>query len=221
MPLIEAIQTEIARRQQQRTLLDEQISQLREMHWIATKLSSSEPRPAAPPPERRLYEVSSGVADDAAATRADGLSAKQQCILEIIHRRAPIAVGQIARELGSSPGAVSAMVRQLAARGLVVGEGATVRRTYRAVGQDSQRQRTEQGKQRVARAESDRLRAITLRERVLKAIAAEPEALSEKRLTEVLGVEREEIADACGRLLLDDKIDLKPDGTYRRNASSA
>jgi hypothetical protein len=41
------------------------------------------------------------------------------------------------------------------------------------------------------------------------------EGMTELRLVEATGADREEVADQCGRLLLDDEIVLDPDGTYR------
>jgi hypothetical protein len=54
----------------------------------------------------------------------------------------------------------------------------------------------------------------TLRRRALAAITADPGALTEQRLGETLGADREDIALACGDLLVDGEIALAPDGTY-------
>lgn len=122
---------------------------------------------------------------------------------------------------GLSQGIVRDCLRRLVKDGRVLAEGATRNRRYRLAGKQPQTElaaKVQTSVQRNASELSDRVSRIALRDRVLKAIAADADALNEDRLAQALEADRDEVAEACGWLLERDRVCLNPDGTYRRDA---
>lgn len=111
-------------------------------------------------------------------------------------------------------GATASVMQGLVRRGLVEAQGATSKRRYRAVqGPPPGNAGTTWGKGRApGRPAKPQPNRNVLGERVLGQL--KHRTLNEPQLAGVLDVSREQIADACGKLLLDDRIVMRPDGSY-------
>jgi hypothetical protein len=116
-------------------------------------------------------------------------------------------------------------LQQLVADERVIADGATKSRRYRAakLGEEREfhsdiREQQEKTARRNAAKVTDAVARVGLRDRVMKAVLADPDALTEDRLALALNADRDDVAEACGWLLQRHRVQLNPDGTYRRAA---
>jgi DNA-binding GntR family transcriptional regulator len=116
-------------------------------------------------------------------------------------------------------------LQRVVADGRVLAEGATKARRFRIPKQGDEvgfhsdvRERQATTARRNATKVTDAVARVGLRDRVMKAILADPDALTEDQLARALDADRDDIAEACGWLLQRHRVQLNPDGTYRRAA---
>lgn len=205
---------------------ERRLERLRAVQSMLDELDGVEPAPGVVAKEameqtkaaRRAAQARK--AGRASAAGRDGLGPSQQRVLELVREQGPMSPKEVAERLGMTRESVKAAAAPLIRRGLIVAEGNTIYRMWRAPAPaddpGSPRARTQGGQEKAAASLTSRVNRVQLRARVQAAVLAEPGVLTERMLADRLGESSEEIADACGKLLLDDVLALNPDGTYVR-----
>ncbi len=239
--LLEAIQAE--RRALIEPLLApiaDKLRTLEEMEHLARSLNgggSDVPavKAASPPsgPKRAAAPKQRALPARTPATRRgrDGLGRAAQEVLEAMRAAGGqwMSVREIAGVADSTTGALKHHFKALLARDLIEAKGQTTTRRYRAKTDDNG---SSGGSESLALPPAPRPaspvpsagpRSSTgsklsvadrrvCRARILDHCSRR--RLDEQSLATTLGIDREEVADLCGELLLDDKIVLLPDGRY-------
>lgn len=165
----------------------------------AVELPAPEPeKPKEPPPpkpqrQRRMAAPSAGPAEE-----------RRAAILAYVREHPGCAPAEIRAATGQTEIQLRDDLFALRNGGELQAEGPSRKRQYRLTDQADAAATT------ATRSKPPK----NLVERVREAIAADPGGLTEARLAVALGADRNEIADAAGRLLLDDEVALQPDGTY-------
>lgn len=81
--------------------------------------------------------------------------------------------------------------------------------------------RTKAGRARSDQRLNDAVARVGLRDRIMKAISADPCALDNGRLALALDAHPDDVADACEQLIARDRLQLADDGTYLRSVTEA
>lgn len=143
----------------------------------------------------------------------------------VLKANQPLSAQAIADQTGIPRGALKKILRRLVDNRQLAAEGATRTRRYRSVERESfhtaHRERTEAGRKRNGDAESARLAGVVLRDRVMKAVAADDNALTADKLAEALNAAAADVEQALAWLVERDRLHLNEDGTYRRNGRRA
>jgi DNA-binding Lrp family transcriptional regulator len=194
----------------------------------ASEAPESEPPTAPSPPARAndsLNPSSPPPATKPARTARPGARDLEAKVLSpIISSNQPLSKAQIAERSDLTVKQVTQPLQRLVAAGTVLASGATVSRRYRAAGHEPHseaRARTEAGTARNAKKMTDAVGRVGLRDRVMKAVSADPASLDNRRLAEALDADLEDIADACGVLVGKGRLQLNEDGTYLRSVAEA
>lgn len=168
---------------------------------------------AKPKPKPRLAAVPS----------SESARDRQAKVLHLVMTRGPISPAEIREATGYTETSLGRALKDLLAQGRVTATGTRSSRRYSVADKPAPHTehgaRTAAGQQRNREAVTQRQERVVLRERVRKAIAADPDSLTEDRLALALGVDRDLIADATGYLLARNEVGLNPDGTYRRRVT--
>lgn len=236
--IVDAIRAE---REQLLAPIAHRLAVLDEMERLATALNGGGPkpspaeqrpaiapekRPAVPAEERPASAPAKRVAPPRPPrTRAgiDGLTERELALLTAIRSKG--ANWLAIRELGTmlpqhSSWALKADLKTLIGRELVEATGTTSTRRYRAANPDTPASGGPTAATRSGLAGSTpapaRGSSTVLRARVLDHLGRR--RLTEQSLADHLNADREHVADVVGKLLLEDKIVLDPDGLYRNVA---
>lgn len=139
----------------------------------------------------------------------------------ILNANRPVSRDDIAATTGMPKEKFEKQLRKLVVGKRVIAEGGPRNRRYHSAPREfhsTHRARTEAGKEPPAQ-EAARVSRVGLRDRVMKALSAQP--MTEVDLAAALGLDRDAVAEATGWLLERDRLHLDPDGTYRRNGAKA
>jgi hypothetical protein len=164
----------------------------------------------SPPPRVTAPPRTQGVRD----TDAKVLSAA-------ITSNRPLAKAELAEHSGVKGEQLNGAIRRLVQSGQLIATGATRSRRYNS--SKDHAPHSERGRKMKAATEAsakrldDNVKRLGLRERVLKAIAADPGQLSQSRLGHALDAHPDDIAEAVGALIDRNKIEWVPaTDCYRR-----
>ncbi len=183
--------------------------------------SSVEPKPEPPAPPAAQNRPPVAAARPARAGTRD-LEAK--VVSAIISSNQPLSRAQIAERTGLTIGQVKNPLQRLVSAGKVIASGATVSRRYQAGEHRPHSEagaRTTAGRERNAAKITDAVSRVGLRDRVMKAISADPAALDNSRLAQALDADLEDIAEACSQLVGKGRVQMAEDGTYLRSVAEA
>ena len=152
---------------------------------------------------------------------AGELTAKQQTLVDAVNRLGEASTGQVAAAVGrrGKEAAVGSALKQLRERGLVGHNGGrALNARWLAVGQAS----VADGRAAADQAAAEKAAASPMRNggqaaRLLRSImdtlGSDP-GLTEQQLAQALDVDRDDVAEACGKALERGWVTLAPDGTY-------
>ena len=196
----------------------------------ASDPDDAQPIPAAPPPDREPPPATPPAAASRPPRPRSKVDIGRERQAKIMHAilsanpSARLAMGDLARLAGLTTAQADRPVSALVKAGKLVAEGIPPHRRYSRGPQEfhtERRRQVEATVQKRRAIETDAVARVGLRDRVMKAIAADPDCLTEDRLALALEAHRDDVAEACGWLLERDRVTLNPDGTYRRNATQA
>ncbi len=189
------------------------------------------PRPPTPKPAAAQTQRALPAKTPATRRGRDGLPTVGQTVLEALraHGGQWMSAAEIGRATDRTPSTLKNYLRPLVKRGLVEAKGQTSSRRYRAKIDDnaasggSETRALPAVSRTTPPAASTGPRSSTgsklsvadrrvCRARILDHLSRR--RLDEQSLASTLGIDREEVADLCGELLLDDKIVMLPDGRY-------
>lgn len=221
--LLDTVRMEIRDRELRVEQLGDEIARLQEIERLAEGL----PGMLAEEPEVEPRERSAPGFSEGAATRGAGvlerrraaakkagaaskaarpdLGPSQRKVLEYLRQAGrPVAPAEVADELGMSRAAAKAACGPLVKAGKVVAEGNTIHRTWRVA---------EVAIATGAAPATDGRKIAALQRRVMELLVKE-EPLTEAEIAEQLGQPRDDVAEACGKLLTAGKLELLEDGGY-------
>lgn len=182
-----------------------------------------DPTPVAPSDDAPTEPASELGRPPAPSVRLAPRDVEGKVLHAIIKANTALSASQVADRVGMPKGKpLMRALRALVRDGKVLAEGATKSRRYRRTQLEEfhteTRAKVEASKTRNTDDEASRIRRVGLRDRVLKAIAADPDALDVDRLALALNEPRDDIANACEAMILSRKIVRGDDGTFRRNS---
>lgn len=207
------------------------IVDLQEMHEKAVRLAGgAEPEAPNPPPSRKKTPAaktsakrtaakapprSSNGASAVARPGARDVEAKVQSV--VLKANGPLSFAQIVERSEQPETQARKALQKLVNDGKIEAQGATKARRYRKVKHERPSElgrSVEASAERNKRSMAEATDRIVLRDRVLKAIAADPESLTEHRLAQALDVDVTAIGEACEWLVDHNKITAHADSTY-------
>jgi predicted transcriptional regulator len=156
--------------------------------------------------------------------RAGARDIEAKVLSVVVSAHQPLSKAQIAEHADLSSDQVTKPLQRLVASGRVRATGATKSRRYHAAEHQPHseaRARTEAGLKRNARKLDDAVGRVGLRDRVMKAVAADPAALDNDRLAAALDAHPDDVADATNWLVSKSRLQMAEDGTYRRSVAEA
>lgn len=156
--------------------------------------------------------------------RAGARDLETKVLSAIISSNQPLSRAQVAERAGLTVGQVKKPLQRLVAAGKVRASGATVSRRYQGGEHQPHSEagaRTTAGRERSAATITDAVARVGLRDRVMKAVSADPASLDNHRLALALNATLEDIADACEWLVSKNKLQMHSDGTDLRSAAEA
>lgn len=161
------------------------------------------PRRALPPARRTQAQPPRPVVN---------LGERREKVRAAVAELEPASFGAISRQTGLGAGAVKTELTHLREAGVVqmVGDRAGAR--YHLTETLDRQARERNGGKNVDRSGRRSSRCC---DDVLNTVRSEPGKWTERRMAEAGAWDREEIADACGRLLEDGQVTLNADGTYQ------
>jgi hypothetical protein len=161
----------------------------------------------------------------AAAVARGGPRDRDAAVLSaILKANRPVSKQQLADLTGLNGDQLAAPLKRLIDAGKVAAQGATKARRYAASGHkwhSQERAKTEEGAVRIERELTDAVGRVGLRDRVMKAVAADPAALDNNRLALALNAALDDVADATSWLVGKDRLQMAEDGTYLRSVAEA
>lgn len=231
--LLDTIRAEITAREQSIERLEGEVLQLREIETRAVDLDGAAAAgPASTPSSPGAAPVGTGPAGGRrtaakaersakprpapAANRAgrDGLTPASQRALEVIRERGDIKSRDLADAVGIIITSVSRCVTPLLDRGLIRAEGSTNQRRYLPIGPPAPARDNGSEQQEPSADTKKREQIAGLGHKILTLIAENDGDLDEDGLCYGTSKDRDQVAEAVGRLLVDDKVTLNADGTY-------
>lgn len=156
--------------------------------------------------------------------RTSSRDVEAKVLSAVISSNMPLSRAQIAERTNLTVNQLKHVLTRLVDDGRIIATGATINRRYQ--GGDHQPHseagaRTAAGRARSAAKITDAVARVGLRDRVMKAVSADPCALDNQRLALALNADLADIADACSYLVGKNKLQLGEDGTYLRSAAEA
>lgn len=136
----------------------------------------------------------------------------------LITSNMPLSRAQLIERTGLKPATLDRTTRALLDAGRIIGKGQTRARRYAAAptGPHSEiAQRADVSRKRNAVALTTAIQRVGLRDRVWKAVLAQPGQLDEQQLAEALTATPEDIAEAVAWLVDRDRIAPRVDGYVR------
>lgn len=155
--------------------------------------------------------------------RATARDIEAKVVSAVISANQPLSRAQIVERTGLTVPAIKNPLQRLVAAGKIHAQGATINRRYSAGDapppHTAKRAEVEKGTARIAAQEKAAVMRIGERDRVMKAIAADSGKLNDSRLADALGMDVDDVADACDALLANHAIRRDGNGTYWRNTN--
>lgn len=167
--------------------------------------------PSSPPPELRPTSRGRPGEANRQASKAEIVD-RAAAVLVLIAELQPVASGELMRRLDIGRGALKHTLELLRETRKITTEGQRSAMRYWITADRDALEAQRHGSNVRDRGKSIR---PELRRRVLEAIKADPDALTQKRLAQALGCDEEGAAEATGELLTDGEVTLRGDGTYR------
>ena len=173
---------------------------------------------------RRLFKPARGVDDKLRALAREALIAtldprvavlepRRAKLLQLVREMEPVGLRDLEARLGDVRH-IQADLRALRADGLLDFTGNTTSTRWHLTETLDRKMAEQHGKGSRGKGGQAGWRNEQCRTFVLERIQADPGSLTEQRLTQAGKYDREEIADACGRLLEEGQIEMQPDATY-------
>lgn len=157
-------------------------------------------------------------------SRTTARDVEAKIVSAVISSNMPLSLAQIAERTGMTKAQLKPRLQPLVAAGKVQATGATVSRRYTAGEHEPHSEagrRTTAGRERNAAKLTDAVGRVGLRDRVMKAITADPAALDNRRLALALDADLADIADACEFLVGKGRVQMADDGSYLRSVAEA
>lgn len=136
----------------------------------------------------------------------------------------PVAKRDVVATVDLTVTQVEASLKRLVEAGRIAATGEKSLRRYSPAEHEwhsKKRAEVEEGTARNNRKIDDAVGRVGLRDRVMKAIAADPAALDNQRLALALDADLQDIADACEYLVGNGRVQMADDGTYLRSVAEA
>jgi predicted transcriptional regulator len=207
---------------------------------VPTDVSTAPPAPPAPParssPEADLRSDAADSAPQksargesprsapAGSARADQRDRDAKVLSAVISANRRVAKRDVVAALDLTTPQIEASLKRLVEAGRIVATGEKSLRRYSAAPHEwhsQKRAKVEEGTARNARKLTDAVGRVGLRDRIMKAVAADPAALDNNRLALALDADLEDVAEATSWLVGKDRLQMAEDGTYLRSVAEA